>query len=629
MPNNELLDYTQPDENIQELHRQKNIEVGAKVLSAAGFDGTYKQITDSSLSKVKNRGEKLTGSGSERRAAAYLTRLYDIVERHGTVAEQRFLNDTLANLVINPDNIPDSYWHAQEQILRDNGQARELSDHDKKFLASKIINQQRESLRPWGEYLGHKDCPYPTWFKVYAINGISKMGAFDKDKRVFRKRDETTVAPYPRLDAATLGKTYDAIADFYNLGQKDFADQPHNSKESEARDIQLEALVRSGNFNKLYSRLLLEKKVVLKTPERSEDVHGTWREYLPSDEERLAKAADGTPWCIASPAVAKSYLEDSYYDNDWDNQAKFILFHLQDPETGALAENACASIRLDNAGQVAEVSGLNDGQALEDSLVPTVQEKVLSLPSGEEYQQAFEDKQHLIAMDRKMQAGEYDFSEDDIRFIFESDREISTLDTYNDTDPRVSELRVYILSDKNFKERHPEGLNISCDLLDLRKTEITSLPEGLNVDGWMFLDGSAITSLPDNLNVGGSLSIDNTPINSLPRGLNIKGRLYANNTRITSLPEDLNVGGNIFLEDSDIISLPEGLNVHGHLHLCRSHITSLPNGLSVEGNLDIRGCNVTSVPTDLKVGGNLILPMSTKPSVPDSVYVGGKVYYSY
>ena len=118
MPNNELLDYTQPDENIQELHRQKNIEVGAKVLSAAGFDGTYKQITDSSLSKIKNRGEKLTGSGSERRTAAYLTRLYDIVERHGTVAEQRFLNNTLANLVINPGNIPDSYWHAQEQILR-------------------------------------------------------------------------------------------------------------------------------------------------------------------------------------------------------------------------------------------------------------------------------------------------------------------------------------------------------------------------------------------------------------------------------------------------------------------------------------------------------------------------------
>lgn len=628
MPNNELLDYTQPDENIQELHRQKNIEVGAKVLSAAGFDGTYKQITDSSLSKVKNRGEKLTGSGSERRAAAYLTRLYDIVERHGTVAEQRFLNDTLANLVINPDNIPDSYWHAQEQILRDNGQARELSDHDKKFLASKIINQQRESLRPWGEYLGHKDCPYPTWFKVYAINGISKMGAFDKDKRVFRKRDETTVAPYPRLDAATLGKTYDAIADFYNLGQKDFADQPHNSKESETRDIQLEALVRSGNFNKLYSKLLLEKKVIIKTPEQSEDVHGVWQEYLPGNEERLAKAAEGTPWCIASPAVAKSYLENEYYGNNQNNRAKFILFHLQDPETGALAENACASIRLDDNGQVAEVSGLNDGQALEDSLVPTVQEKVLSLPGGEEYQQAFEDKQHLIAMDRKMQAGEYDFSEDDIRFIFESDREISTLDTYNDTDPRVIELRAYILSDKNFEERYPKGLNINGDL-DLMGATITSLPNGLSVDEHLWLDNSDITSLPDNLNVGGSLSIDDTSIASLPRGLNIKGSLYANNTKITSLPEDLTVGGDIYLEDSDIASLPEGLNVHGHLYLCRTHIASLPNGLSVDGSLDIRGGSLTSVPTDLKVNGGLILPMSTKPPVPDSAYVGGNVDYSY
>ena len=644
----------------QQSHEDLALKVASKLLSNSSFDKRHSETVNSSLDKAKRAGEKFTGSGSERRNNAYLSRIEDMVDRRGTRMEKRLLELSAAQLVAQPENIPDSYWTAQEQILRDNGQARELSSREKEILTRDIQRQQRESLKPWVDYLSHEDCPFPTWFKVYAFDGMSRMATFDKEKRIFHKRDASTVAPFPHLDAAVLGKTYDAIADFYNLNQADFADQPADSEASKDRDAELEALVRSGNFNKLYSKFLLEKRVILKTPERAEDVHGAWREYLPGDEEALAKAADGTPWCVASPAVGKNYLETGrygeggYHSNystaEAENKAKFILFHLQDSETGMLAENACASIRLDTDGRVAEISGLNDGQALEDALVPEVEAKVRTLPGGERFLEAFADKQHLIAMDRKMQAGEYDFSQEDLEFIFEQKRKIVSLDTYGDGDPRIKELREYVLQDAHFVERYPEGFYVGGDL-DLAFANIAELPKGLAVGGYLNLYSSSVTELPEGLSVGGDLYIRNAEIAELPEGLSVGGDLDLRDTNITKLPKHLSVGKSIISNNSknfmelsedldvdrslrisldlrytcDVTELPEGLSVGGYLNLYSSSVTRLPEGLSVGGDLNICNTEITELPEGLSVGGDLDLRDTNIAKLPKHLSVGGSL----
>jgi len=48
--------------------------------------------------------------------------------------------------------------------------------------------------------------------------------------------------------------------------------------------------------------------------------------------------------------------------------------------------------------------------------------------------------------------------------------------------------------------------------VDLRSTNITSLPEGLSVGGSLYLRGTNITSLPDGLSVGGYLDLEGTQI---------------------------------------------------------------------------------------------------------------------
>ena len=425
----------------QRLARLQN-EIGSKVLTLVGFESRNKDIVNSSFEKARKQNEKLPGKNNERRNFAYLSRLNNMVEKHGDALEQKLWAASAENLVMDYEDIPDAYWKQQEQILRDNGQGRESSRDEKEKLAEDLIEKQRESINTWSNYLGDKDCPYPLWFKVYAFDGVSKMGLINKETKEFEKRDKSTVASFPTLDPEVLAKVYRNINEFYGVDKEDWlAQHPDDEK--------LVSLVKSGNFPKLYAKELFETKTIIKTPEKPEDIEGDWFTYQLGDEDELAKAAEGTGWCIADPNVAHNYLEYGNYghsrnegiDEESNSKAKFIIFKLKAPNSlDGYSTNGVASIRLDPDGKVTEVSGLNEGQAIEDSLIPTVKEKVLSLPGGKEFLQKFEDKQTLIRLDHKLQNGE-DLTKEELSFLYELDRPIATLDTYNSKDPRITELR--------------------------------------------------------------------------------------------------------------------------------------------------------------------------------------------
>ena len=425
----------------QRLARLQN-EIGSKVLTLVGFESRNKDIVNSSFEKARKQNEKLPGKNNERRNFAYLSRLNNMVEKHGDALEQKLWAASAENLVMDYEDIPDAYWKQQEQILRDNGQGRELSRDEKEKLAEDLIEKQRESINTWSNYLGDKDCPYPLWFKVYAFDGVSKMGLINKETKEFEKRDKSTVASFPTLDPEVLAKVYRNINEFYGVDKEDWlAQHPDDEK--------LVSLVKSGNFPKLYAKELFETKTIIKTPEKPEDIEGDWFTYQLGDEDELANAAEGTGWCIADPNVAHNYLEYGNYghstnegtDEESNSKAKFIIFKLKAPNSlDGYSTNGVASIRLDPDGKVTEVSGLNEGQAIEDSLIPTVKEKALSLPGGKEFLQKFEDKQTLIRLDHKLQNGE-DLTKEELSFLYELDRPIATLDTYNSKDPRITELR--------------------------------------------------------------------------------------------------------------------------------------------------------------------------------------------
>ncbi|MBV1889138.1 MAG: hypothetical protein KUG67_02720 [Proteobacteria bacterium] len=153
----------------------------------------------------------------------------------------------------------------------------------------------------------------------------------------------------------------------------------------------------------------------------------------------------------------------------------------------------------------------------------------------------------------------------------------------------------------------PEALTEIKGNLDLRETDIESLPRGMEVDGNLDLCSSKIERLPEGLKVGGYLNLWSSKIECLPEGLKVNGDLNLRGCPIESLPEDLEVGGYLDLSGSQIKSLPENLKVNGDLVLSHSQIERLPRGLEVNGDLVLWDTGIKSLPEGLRVGGNIDL----------------------
>ena len=171
----------------------------------------------------------------------------------------------------------------------------------------------------------------------------------------------------------------------------------------------------------------------------------------------------------------------------------------------------------------------------------------------------------------------------------------------------------------------PQGLKVGGNL-DLRDSHITSLPQGLEVGRTLDLRHSLITSLPQGLEVGRTLDLSFTRITSLPQGLKVGDNLYLSHTPITFLPQDLKVGGNLLLSNTPITSLPQGLKLGLNLLLRGTPITSLPQGLVVGDALDLSSTPITSLPRGLKVGGSLMLMETPITSLPQDLVVGENIW---
>lgn len=306
----------------------------------------------------------------------------------------------------------------------------------------RLRQDQVDSINSWTEYLGNKEVSFPTWFKIYAFNSVIKMGRYNQLDGKYENRDKSTIAPYPKVSPAALALTLDAVNDFFGQDKEKWFTE-HTD------DDQLNAIVKSGNFGKIYTHFFKETYKPIPTPERTEDIKGEWFDFYPGQETELAEAAQGTPWCIASEHQGAYYLKTNL--NIANNKARFRLFKLENESSvDGMSKTACASIRFNTEGKVDEISGLKNGdrQTVEDSLIPIVEQEVLKYPLNPEkhFKEKFRDKKELIRLQDKAKKGE-EITLDEYAFLYEKNREIFTLDTYKGPDLRIAELRnIYNLS---------------------------------------------------------------------------------------------------------------------------------------------------------------------------------------
>ena len=403
-------------------------------------------VTGEPIKKI----EKIPGENpKDRKNYAYLDRLDLAIERGGNRLEKRIWQESIKNFapIIEKENIKNNTWVILKETFDKNRKEQDLppaeyteSEMNKDY--ERLRQNQIDSINSWTEYLSNKETPFPTWFKIYAFDSVIKMGTYNHKYGKYENRDKSTIAPYPKVNPAALALTLDAVNDFFGQDKEKWFTE-HTD------DDQLNAIVKSGNFGKIYTHFFKETYKPIPTPERTEDIKGEWFDFYPGQESELAEAAQGTPWCIASEHQGAYYLKTN--ENITNNKARFRLFKLENENSiDGMSKTACASIRFDTQGRVAEISGLENGlsQTVEDSLIPIVEQEALKYPLNPEkhFKEKFRDKKELIRLQDKAKKGE-DLTLDEYAFLYEKNREIFTLETHNGPDPKIAELRnIYNLS---------------------------------------------------------------------------------------------------------------------------------------------------------------------------------------
>lgn len=284
--------------------------------------------------------------------------------------------------VIKEEDVSESYFELQRRINRERGLGDvEIGPAFRHRLVEAAQSDQRAGLKNWVEYLGGDDGGYPDWFKLYTWDSVTKLGTFDKGKHQFQRRSRGTMAAYPELNREALAYVYD------KLSKAQTQDKKIN------KDEQLQELISSGNFGKLYAHALF--KVTPDSPELKKNTEGSWKKFDQSDDPRTARRlaeslqGHGTGWCTAGGTTAQTQLKDG----------DFYVYYTKDRENKDSVPRV--AIRMEN-GEVAEVRGVGDSQELEPIMNEITEEKLNTLPGGDTYKQKLEDMKIITDLERRV-----------------------------------------------------------------------------------------------------------------------------------------------------------------------------------------------------------------------------------
>lgn len=346
--------------------------------------------------KESRTGEKIPNDPSAR-IEAYTERLANIFLNPDEATRKRnielFRDDIYNALLIKKEDFPESYFELQQRIARDRGVAvDEIPQNIREQMIATSIEDQKQSLDNWIDYLSSNDAVYPPWFKLYAWQQITKLSQFDKERGEFKKRTKSTVAPFPDIYSEPLA----IIADLYEQVKE-------NNNNTEARRE------FDKKFPSLYAELI--QKTLEAQAEQGEEIRGEWVKYekgKQGEAEKLFASLQnqGTGWCTAGKSTAQQQI----------NSGDFYVFYTLDEE-GKPTKPRLA-IRMEGE-EIGEVRGKLGRQEVEPILQPILDAKLADFgPKAEKFRKKSADVQHLKTLKEKQEKGEA-FTKDDLTFLYE------------------------------------------------------------------------------------------------------------------------------------------------------------------------------------------------------------------
>ena len=556
-----------------------------------------------------------TASESDKKRDRILKYFERLESVHNQVAQsknknaEKLLKSFYYNLyVIKPEDIPNSYFEHEKQILRDRGYGDiELTPERKKMITNQIIEDQKHSLDQWIEYFLYDEESenYEIWEKYWVFHGIQILGKYDKERGKFSKRDKHTTYPFPPVDREAIFTTLKLMEDFIK---------------DKTGEEEIRSALGSGNFKTLYEYAI--KMRMQKGKKQSTTTEGIWVKYEQgSDYNKIRDSLQDyyTGWCTAAGEnFAKSQLEKGdfyvYYTYNENNEAKVPRI----------------SIRMEGHEKIAEIRGITADQNMESEMLPILNKKLEEFPDRNNYLKKEHDMQVLTVIDCKVQKG-VELSYEELNFLYEIDDRIEGFGY--EKDPRINEIKNKrnIIDDLNKIFSHP-SCNINCylDLSDLTSAKGLRFPQSIEgsvdlsglttVEGLTlpqsiggFLDLSGLTSaeglvLPqsigDSLNLSGLTSAEGLTLpQHIGRDLNLNGLTSAEGVTFPQhIGRDLNLSG---LTSAEGLTLPQSVGRDLDLSsLTSTKGLTLPQ--SISGSLDLSG---------LTSAEGLVLPQSISGSL--------------
>ena len=465
-----------------------------------------------------------------------------------------------------PEDIPESYFKNQQRLTRELGHGNiEITEEVKDQNSKVIINDQKTSLNKWTDYLFHEDSDiYPMWAKYWALRSMTKLSAYDKEKKAFGNRRKDTTAPFPDLNREALPYVINTIVKKANNEKIEIAED----------NSELQKLIQSENFGKLYAYAI--EKVTPAEENELSITEGEWIKY-PQNSDHIplieSLQGHGTGWCTAEESTAEIHLKGGdfyvYYSNDEDGE----------PTVPRVA------IRMQK-NKIGEVRGIAPDQNIDSNIQDVLDEKLSEFPDKDNFQKKTADMRSLTEIEKKVNKKE-ELNIDELRFLYEFDSEIKGFGYRKD--PRVEEIR--------------EGRDIKTDLSlitgyseeQISVTEEEAMSGGikfhygnLNFDS---LESAEGLKLPETIN--GNLSLYNLRSAEglrLPKTINGSLNLHSlESAKGLELPETVN--GDLWiasLRSAKGLKLPETINDNLNLQSLES-AKGLKLSETINGGLSLNG----------------------------------------
>ena len=522
----------------------------------------------------------------------------------------------------------------------------------KKEYAEMKIEDQEDSLYNWIEYFAsHETDTYPLWFKFLALKNVLRVGEYRPREKQFYKRTKYTAKPFltlnkqalagihdyfnkivkdknkkddkkedsndgfdsekleknfsemtdddiaikysvAELEAAIQGRRYDIVGQPSEVELIDALKKIDDNKEDELdsnvfvkEDEEFRTYLENKNFVKAYIR----RMEILKRnrgAEHLEVIDGKWRRFTKGQEKEMFDSLQGhhTGWCLeGSINTCEGYLDNGdaliYYSND----------KRGDPTIPRL------TIAFRGKG-IREISGIEEGQTLDEYIFPVLKEKLEEYPQeAERYNKAAEDMKRVT----EIHNSPLSISKEDLRFLYEIDGKIHNF--RGGTDPRVKE----ILRGRDKREDIAYIFGVPKDQISLSKEEALSGEYAYHF-GDLEIGDKELAELKRNggtkfpIIVGGEyiiiLSITSIKdIPPLPEGV-----LSLSLDGLTN-PEGLKIPEGVEILSLNGLTNPEGLKIPEGVRWLSLDGLKTAKGLKIPEGVEILSLNGLTNPEGLKI----------------------------